>query len=75
MTLRHMKILVRGLPSEQRDQGCQALHLSQPSVKIWALRELEDYYGVTLFERGGTPISPHGMRPGTFAQLRRSWCR
>ena len=48
MTLRHMKILVEVYRQNSVTKAAQALHLSQPSVSL-ALRELEDYYGVTLF--------------------------
>ena len=57
MTLRHMKILVEVYRQNSVTKAAQALHLSQPSVSL-ALRELEDYYGVTLFERVGRRISP-----------------
>lgn len=68
MTLRHMKILVEVYRQNSVTKAAQALHLSQPSVSL-ALRELEDYYGVTLFERVGRRIS-HGVRPGIL-RLRR----
>ena len=57
MTLRHMKILVEVYRRNSVTKAAQALHLSQPSVSL-ALRELEDYYGVALFERVGRRISP-----------------
>lgn len=57
MTLRHMKILVEVYRRNSVTKAAQALHLSQPSVSL-ALRELEDYYGVALFERVGHRISP-----------------
>ena len=43
--------------AQETAKAAQALQLSQPSVSL-ALRELEDYYGVTLFERVGRRISP-----------------
>ena len=60
MTLRHMKILVEVYRQNSVTKAAQALHLSQPSVSL-ALRELEDYYGVTLFERVGRRISPRSV--------------
>lgn len=57
MTLRHMKILVEVYRQNSVTKAAQALHLSQPSVSL-ALRELEDYYGVTLFERVGRGYPP-----------------
>ena len=63
MTLRHMKILVEVYRQNSVTRAAQALHLSQPSVSL-ALRELEDYYGVTLFERR-SPSAPIFCR---------SWC-
>ena len=57
LTLRHMKIFTTVYRCGSVTRAAQALHLSQPSVSL-ALRELEDYYGVTLFERVGRRISP-----------------
>lgn len=74
MTLRHMKILVEVYRQNSVTKAAQALHLSQPSVSL-ALRELEDYYGVTLFERVGRRISPTEWRPGILRLRRPMWCR
>ena len=57
MTLRHMRILVAVFQHKSVTRAAEALHLAQPSVSL-ALRELEDYYGVTLFTRTGRRISP-----------------
>lgn len=64
MTLRHIRIF-----QAVCDNGCnttkaaQALHMTQPAVSL-AIRELEQYYGVTLFDRIGrrlmiTPAGRH----------------
>lgn len=53
MTLRHLKIFL-----SLCNNGCnttkaaEALHMTQPAVSL-AIRELEQYYGVTLFDRMG----------------------
>lgn len=57
MTLRHMRILVAVFQHKSVTRAAETLHLAQPSVSL-ALRELEDYYGVTLFTRVGRRISP-----------------
>lgn len=73
MTLRHMKILVEVYRQNSVTKAAQALHLSQPSVSL-ALRELEDYYGVMLFERVGRRISPRSAA-GNFTATPSMWCR
>lgn len=57
MTLRHMKIFVTVYQNKGITNASQVLHLAQPSVSL-AIRELEDYYGVHLFERIGRRIYP-----------------
>lgn len=64
MTIRHMKIFLAVL-----EHGCnttraaEALHMTQPAVSL-AIRELEEYYGVTLFDRIGRrlKITAAGLR-------------
>ncbi len=64
MTLRHMKIFLA-----VTEHGCnttkaaQALMMSQPAVSL-AVRELEQYYGVVLFDRIGRRlrITEAGLR-------------
>lgn len=50
MTLKHMRILAAVCDCEGVTAAAQKLFLSQPAVSL-AIRELEDYYGVPLFER------------------------
>lgn len=57
MTLRHMKILVAVFQQGSVTKAAQALHLAQPSVSL-AIRELEEYYGVALFDRIGRRLTP-----------------
>lgn len=57
MTLRHMKIFVSVFRHSNITRAAEELHLAQPSVST-AVRELEDYYGIQLFERIGRRISP-----------------
>ena len=57
MTLRHMKIFEAVYRHSNITRAAGELHLAQPSVSL-AVRELEDYYGIRLFERIGRHISP-----------------
>lgn len=50
MTIRHMKIFVAVCRQGSVTGAAQALYLAQPSVSL-AIRELEEYYGVRLFDR------------------------
>ena len=57
MTLRHMKIFEAVFRHSNITKGAEELHLAQPSVSV-AVRELEEYYGICLFERLGRRIVP-----------------
>ena len=57
MTLRHMKIFVAVFQYSSITKAADKLHLAQPSVSF-AVKELEEYYGIRLFERLGRRISP-----------------
>lgn len=57
MTLRHMKIFVSVFQHSNITKAAKELHLAQPSVSF-AVKELEDYYGIRLFDRIGRRISP-----------------
>ena len=57
MTLRHMKIFVAVFRHSNVTRAAEELHLAQPSVSL-AVKELEHYYGVRLFERIGRHIRP-----------------
>ncbi len=50
MTLRHLKIYKAVAETESVTKAAQQLYLSQPSVSV-AIKELERYYGIRLFER------------------------
>ena len=50
MTLRHLKIFLAIYETGSTTAAAQTLHIAQPSVST-ALRELEDHYGVPVFER------------------------
>lgn len=50
MTLRHMRIFVAVCNSNSITQAAKSLYLAQPTVSL-AIKELEDYYGVCLFDR------------------------
>ncbi len=57
MTLRHMKIFVSVFQHCNITKAAKEMHLAQPSVSF-AVKELEDYYGIRLFDRIGRRISP-----------------
>lgn len=57
MTLRHMKIFEAVFRHSNITKAAKELHLAQPSVSV-AVKELENYYGVCLFERLGKRIVP-----------------
>lgn len=50
MTLKHMKIFIAVSQEKSVTKAAQKLHLSQPAVSV-AIKELEDYYGIKLFDR------------------------
>lgn len=57
MTLRHIRIFVSVFQNNSITKASQELHLAQPSVSL-AVRELEEYYGIRLFDRIGRHIAP-----------------
>lgn len=57
MTLRHLRIFVAVFQNSSVTRAARELHLAQPSVSF-ALRELEGYYGIRLFDRIGRGIVP-----------------
>ena len=57
MTIRHMRIFVEVYQRCSITRAAEALHLAQPSVSL-AVKELEDYYGIRLFDRLGRRICP-----------------
>ena len=57
MTIRHMKIFISVYQHSNITKAAEELHLAQPSVSS-AIKELENYYGVCLFERIGRRIRP-----------------
>lgn len=50
MTIRHLKIFVEVYKTENITKASENLFMTQPTVTR-AIQELEDYYGVILFER------------------------
>ena len=57
MTLRHIQIFVSVYQNGGITKASAALHLAQPSVSL-AIKEIEEYYGIRLFERIGRRILP-----------------
>lgn len=53
MTIRHMKIFLSLCENGYNTtKAAESMHMTQPAVSL-AIRELEQYYGVTLFDRIG----------------------
>lgn len=50
MTLRHLKIFVTVCETGSATAAGEKLYIAQPSISL-ALSELEDYYGIKLFDR------------------------
>ena len=57
MTLRHMKIFVAVYQQKSITLASNSLHLAQPSVSL-AIKELEEYYHIRLFDRLSRRIYP-----------------
>ena len=57
VTLRHLKIFTAVYETSSFTKAGQRLYLAQPSVSL-AIRELEDHYGVPLFDRIRHSIYP-----------------
>ena len=57
MTLRHLKIFVSVYQNMSITRASEELHLVQPSVSL-AIKELENYYGIKLFDRLSRRIYP-----------------
>ena len=65
MTLRHMKIFVAVFENSSITKAAKELHLAQPSVSF-SIKELEDYYGSTIFWSGSADESIRPQQPETF---------
>lgn len=50
MTLRHMKIFIQVYQTENITQAAKLLNMTQPAVSR-AIQEIEEHYGICLFER------------------------
>lgn len=57
MTLRHMRVFVSVFRQGSITRAAEELHLTQPAVSL-SVKELENYYGIKLFERYGRRIFP-----------------
>ena len=55
MTLRHFRIFLAVCERLSMTEAARQLHISQPSV-TQAIHEMEDHYGILLFERLGHHI-------------------
>ena len=50
MNIRHLRIFLTVCESGSMTQAAKQLYISQPSISL-AISELEDYYGILLFDR------------------------
>ncbi len=69
MTLRHLRIFLAVKENHcNTTRAAEALHMTQPAVSL-AIRELEEYYGVVLFDRVGRRLrlTEAGKRFGEYA--------
>lgn len=69
VTLRHIRIFLAVCAcGYNTTKAAQSLHMTQPAVSL-AIRELEQYYGVALFDRLGRRLSitPVGQRFQSYA--------
>ncbi len=57
MTIRHMKIFIQVYQSQNMTKAADTLYMAQPSVSR-TIKEIEDFYGVRLFERINRKIYP-----------------
>lgn len=74
MTIRHIKNFLSVLENGcNTTKAARALHMTQPAVSL-AIRELEQHYGVMLFDRMGRRlmITPAGQQFGEYASHIRS---
>lgn len=55
MTLRHMQIFIAVSQWGGMTRAAEQLHIAQPSISV-AIRELEQHYGVALFDRIGRKL-------------------
>lgn len=55
MTLRHLRIFVTVVDQGSATAAANVLYLAQPAVSL-AIRELEEYYGIKLFDRIGNRL-------------------
>ena len=69
MTLRHMNIFLCVCDENNMTKAAGKLHMTQPSVSL-AIQELEEHYGIRLFERLGKRLflTPAGKKLLTYAR-------
>lgn len=67
MTLRHMRIFAEVYRTRNVTHAAQDLHMTQPAVTR-AIQELEQHYGVRLFERLYRHLSPTEAAQRLYAQ-------
>ena len=66
MTIRHLKIFLAVAETGKMSEAAARLYISQPTVSQ-AIRELEEHYGVKLFDRISSlkKTVHHACRKGT----------
>lgn len=60
MTLRYLRIFAEVFRQNNMSEAARQLHLTQPAVSM-AIREMEDFYGVRLFDRLSRRLYPTGQ--------------
>ena len=68
MTIRHLRIFIEVAKTDKMSTAAQRLFISQPTVSQ-AIRELEEHYGIKLFDRLSKKlyITPFGKELFTYA--------
>ena len=56
MTIRHIRIFIAVYRAMNMTRAAEELHMAQPAVTR-AIQEMENYYGVRLFERLGRHLA------------------
>lgn len=67
MTMRHLEIFVEVYCRGSITRAAEALHMTQPAVSV-AVRDLENHYGVCLFQRLGRKLYATGEAEALYAR-------
>lgn len=67
MTIRHLEIFIQVYREQSITRAAEKLYMTQPAVSV-AIRELENHYGVALFERLGRRLYVTGEGQALYAR-------